>query len=85
MMCDCVSPPCSVHLRVSEKLNLVAGRDGGVQSMEILGIIMLRISDSDYGKIRVSLENKETRPIQFQVRREGGREGRKEIRTEVKV
>lgn len=53
--------------------------------MEILGIIMLRISDSDYGKIRVSLENKETRPIQFQVRREGGREGRKEIRTEVKV
>ena len=53
---------------MSEKLTLIAGRDGGVQNMEVLGIIMLRISDPEYGRIRVLLDNKESRPIQFQVR-----------------
>lgn len=57
----------SIHLRVSEKINLVAGRDGGLQNMEVLGLIMLRIADPEYGRIKVLLGNKETRPIQFQV------------------
>lgn len=52
---------------MSEKLNLVAGRDGGLQNMEVLGLIMLRISDPENSKIRVLLGNKEKRPIQFQV------------------
>ena len=57
----------SVHLHVSEKLSLVAGRDGGLQNMEILGLISLRISDPEYGKIRVLLTNNESRSVQFQV------------------
>lgn len=57
----------SVHLRMSEKLNLVAGRDGGLQNMEVLGIISLRISDPECGKIRLLLANNEKRSVQFQV------------------
>lgn len=58
---------CSVHMKVSEKLTLVAGRDGGLQNMEILGMIMLRISDPEVAKIRVALNNNEKRSVQFQV------------------
>ena len=57
-----------MHLRVSEKLNLVAGRDGGLQNMEVLGMIMLRITDPETSKIRVCLANNENRSVQFQVR-----------------
>ena len=52
---------------MSEKLTLVAGRDGGLQNMEILGLIMLRIADPEYGKVKVLLENSEKRAVQFQV------------------
>lgn len=52
---------------MSEKLNLVAGRDGGLQNMEVLGIISLRISDPECGRVRVLLANNEKRSVQFQV------------------
>ena len=58
---------CSVHLKQSEKMVLVAGRDGGLQNMEILGIIMLRISDPEYGMVKVAIDNQEQRSVQFQV------------------
>ena len=35
--------------------------------MEVLGLIMLRIADPEYGKVKVFLDNRETRAIQFQV------------------
>ena len=58
---------CSIHMKVSEKLTLVAGRDGGLQNMEIVGMIMLRITDPEMAKIRVALNNNEQRSVQFQV------------------
>ena len=61
-------PPPSVHLKVAEKLSLVAGRDGGLQSMEVLGLISLRISDAELGRVQVAISNHDSRPIQFQVR-----------------
>ena len=57
----------SVHMRVSERLTLVAGRDGGLQNMEILGIIQLRISDSEFGKVLIAIDNHEDRNVLFQV------------------
>ena len=45
----------------------MAGRDGGLQNMEILGHMMLRISDPENANILVQLNNKENRGIQFQV------------------
>ena len=45
----------------------MAGRDGGLQSMELLGMVMLRISDPEFSKIRVVVDNKDQRSLQFQV------------------
>ena len=46
---------------------MIAGRDGGLQSMELLGVVMLRISDPEYGHIRITVNNQGNRPLQFQV------------------
>lgn len=56
-------------MKLSEKMSLVAGRDGGLQSMEVLGMIMLRVTDPNVAKIRVAMDNREDRQVQFQVRK----------------
>lgn len=58
---------CSVHIRIEEKLTLEAGRDGGLNNLEILGIMRLRISDSAYGRIRLLTQNNDSRGFQLQV------------------
>ena len=52
-MCVCVC--FSVHIVVTEDLVVHAGRDGGLKTMEIQGILKLRISDPDYGYIKVQV------------------------------
>lgn len=42
------------------------GRDGGLQHFELHGLVTLHISDDKWGRIRVQLENKDTRGIQLQ-------------------
>jgi hypothetical protein len=60
------TPQASVHLKVTERLSVVAGRDGGLQSMELLGMVMLRISEQQFSKIRVMVDNRDQRSLQFQ-------------------
>ncbi|XP_050690305.1 coatomer subunit delta-like [Eriocheir sinensis] len=55
-----------VHIVMGEDLVVHAGRDGGLKTMEVQGILKLRISDSDYGFIKVQVDNTETRPVQLQ-------------------
>lgn len=55
-----------IHLRQEERLLLRVGRDGGLQSFELHGLVTLHISDEKWGRIRVQLENKDTRGIQLQ-------------------
>ncbi|KAG6461346.1 coatomer subunit delta [Manduca sexta] len=55
-----------VHLRFEERLNLVAGRDGDIQSFELSGLLTLRISNEQYGRIHVHVDNKDSRPLQLQ-------------------
>lgn len=55
-------------MKIGERLTVVAGRDGGLQTMEILGMVTLRISDGEFGQITIALDHKEERGIQFQVR-----------------
>ncbi|XP_045123061.1 coatomer subunit delta-like isoform X2 [Portunus trituberculatus] len=55
-----------VHIVVAEDLVVHAGRDGGLKTMEIQGILKLRISDPDYGYIKVQVDNTDSRPIQLQ-------------------
>ena len=52
-------------------MSLVAGRDGGLQNMEVLGMIMLRVTEPDMARIRIAMDNREDRAVQFQVRRSG--------------
>ncbi|XP_075212338.1 coatomer subunit delta [Lycorma delicatula] len=66
-----IAPPSlanvdDVHMRQEEKLMLRVGRDGGLQTFELHGLITLRISDEKWGRIKVVLENKDTRGIQLQ-------------------
>ncbi|XP_076325619.1 coatomer subunit delta isoform X1 [Tachypleus tridentatus] len=64
-----VPPPVhteSVHLHIEEKLTLIALRDGGLQNLEIHGIVTLRIKDDKYGSIRVQMDNKDDKGVQLQ-------------------
>ncbi|XP_063835343.1 coatomer subunit delta [Ostrinia nubilalis] len=56
----------SVHLRFEERLNLVAGRDGDIQNFELSGLLTLRITDEQYGRIRVHVDNRDSRSLQLQ-------------------
>lgn len=55
-----------IHLRLEERMVVEIGRDGGVRNLEVHGFATLRISDEKFGRIRVSLENKDQRGIQLQ-------------------
>ncbi|XP_046447196.1 coatomer subunit delta-like [Daphnia pulex] len=55
-----------VQLRIEEKLSLSCGRDGGLHNMEIHGLLTLFITDETYGRVRVQVENRDSRGIQIQ-------------------
>lgn len=55
-----------MHLRIEDKLTVRLGRDGGLQSFELSGLLTLRIADEKYGKIKIMLENNDQRGIQLQ-------------------
>lgn len=42
------------------------GRDGGLQTFELSGLLTLRISDEKFGRIKVELENNDNKGIQLQ-------------------
>lgn len=56
----------SVHLRLEDKIVVRIGRDGGLQSFELSGLLTLRVSDEKYGRIKIQLENTDQRGIQLQ-------------------
>lgn len=56
----------SIHLRVEDKINVRLGRDGGLQSFELSGLLTLRVADEKYGRIKIELENNDTKGIQLQ-------------------
>lgn len=58
---------CSIHITVEEKLVLTAGRDGGLQNMEVHGLMKLRLSDDRVGRIKLCAVNNDTKGIQIQV------------------
>lgn len=55
-----------VHLRVEDKLTVRIGRDGGLQTFELAGLLTLRVSDEKYGRIKIFLDNNDQRGIQLQ-------------------
>lgn len=51
---------------MEDKLSVTLGRDGGLQSFDLTGLLTLRISDESCDRIRIQLENKDDRVIQLQ-------------------
>merc|ERR1712012_1365494 len=45
---------------------LSAGRDGGLQNMELLGLLTLRVSEESVGRIKMFLQNTDNKSIQLQ-------------------
>lgn len=55
-----------VHLKVDEKVSMTCGKDGGVQNLEVLGVLFVRVAGEEDGKIRVALRNNDTRNLLLQ-------------------
>jgi len=56
----------SVHLRVEEKLSLVMNRDGGLQSLEVHGLMALRVAEDKFTKVKVRVDNNDKMGAQLQ-------------------
>lgn len=52
-----IIPTENVHLRIEEKISLTARRDGALQSLEILGLLGLRVLDENSSKLRIKVHN----------------------------
>ena len=55
-----------VHVTLEEKIILSAGRDGGLQNMELLGLLTLKVSEESVGRIKMFLQNTDNKSIQLQ-------------------
>jgi len=55
-----------VHIKVDEKINMTCGKDGGVQNLEVLGVLSVRIASEDDGKVRIAVRNDDSRQLQIQ-------------------
>lgn len=56
----------SVHVRIEEKISVTAGRDGGLQNLEVHGLTTLKITDENVAKIKLAMDNNDTKGIQLQ-------------------
>ena len=48
-------------------MTLTAGREGGLQNLEVHGIITLKITSDKFGRVKVAVHNSDTKGIQLQV------------------
>ncbi len=48
-------------------MSMTIGRDGGLQNLEVHGLITLNITDDKYGRVKVLTANNDKKGIQLQV------------------
>lgn len=65
--CISLPCPCRVSLNIEEKVTLTALRDGGLQNLEVHGLVTLRITDEQFGRIKLIFENHDDKGVQVQV------------------
>ena len=63
--CDCYFS--SVHVAVEEKISVTAGRDGGLQGLELHGMVKLSINDAKSGRVALAIANNDKKGAQMQV------------------
>jgi hypothetical protein len=56
-----------VHVEVEEKIFASANRDGGLESMEVRGALILHVADTSKARIKLELAPSEDSEIQFKV------------------
>lgn len=56
----------NVSIRVDEKMNLTCGKDGGVQNLEVLGVLYVNIATEDDARIKIAVRNNDSRNLQLQ-------------------
>ena len=56
----------SVHAKLEEKMTVIARRDGGLENMELLGMLTLRIIDEAFGRIKLQIKNPSNNLVQLQ-------------------
>lgn len=55
-----------IHVRIEENIAVTAGRDGGLQSLELHGIVKLKINDEKMGRAILTVVNNDKKGIQMQ-------------------
>lgn len=55
-----------IHVRIEEKLSLVMKRDGGIQNLEVHGMVALKIAEEKFGRVKVQMDNRDDKGIQIQ-------------------
>merc|ERR1719193_1276339 len=60
------APTESVHVSAEEKLRVIVNRDGGLKSMELTGMLTLKIAHEEASKVRLHLEGPTREGTQLQ-------------------
>lgn len=55
----------SVHIDIEERVSVVANKDGGLEQMEVRGVLTLKISDPASARISLALKANDESSIQF--------------------
>ncbi|KAL0074942.1 hypothetical protein J3Q64DRAFT_1776750 [Phycomyces blakesleeanus] len=55
----------SVHIDIEERVSLAANKDGGLEQMDIKGVLTLRVVDNASARVRISIRATEDSAIQF--------------------
>ncbi|XP_053409072.1 coatomer subunit delta-like isoform X2 [Mercenaria mercenaria] len=55
-----------IHIRIEEDISVTAGRDGGLQSLELHGIVKLKINDEKMARALITVVNEDKKGIQMQ-------------------
>ncbi|KAI9365298.1 hypothetical protein BD770DRAFT_357338 [Pilaira anomala] len=55
----------SVHIDIEERVSVIANKDGGLEQMEVRGVLTLKISDPSNARISLALQANEDPSIQF--------------------
>jgi len=56
----------NIHLRLEEKITLTAGREGGLQNLEVHGLLTLKVTNDKNARIKIAIQNNDTKGAQIQ-------------------
>ena len=57
----------SIHVNIEERVSLAANKDGGLEQMEVRGVLTLRVGDGSNGRVRLTLQTADDPAINFKV------------------